>query len=377
MKEDKYFEEKISRALEAIKHPENFTDEELRKLLNDTKCLQACRDLLDGKEALARQNATAPDIEKEWSKFSSQHTTQKDIRHKGELNSPDGAPKGKTRNIDTFGRKLSVPAVKRMRFIGLSIVLIAASIALLFWLYAPAHSYYTVFEARTVAQEISIHTHEGKNLLTVPRGMNNQITLTDGTRIWLNAESQLEYPENFEGQEKRVVRLKGEAYFEVAKDPSKPFQVEMNGATITVLGTHFNVKADAESDDITATLVEGSIRFEGAKQNIVMTPNQQLTFNRSTNKVDVKEIDTDTFTAWKDGLLKYKSIPFTELIENLKDIYQVEIRIDDERLADPSITVSGTFNQKQSIEQILKVISHSLPIRWTNKTGNYHIQHAH
>lgn len=122
MKEDKYFEEKISRALEAIKHPENFTDEELRKLLNDTKCLQACRDLLDGKEALARQNATAPDIEKEWSKFSSQHTTQKDIRHKGELNSPDGAPKGKTRNVDTFGRKLSVPAVKRMRFIGLSIV---------------------------------------------------------------------------------------------------------------------------------------------------------------------------------------------------------------------------------------------------------------
>ena len=377
MKEDKYFEEKISRALEAIKHPENFTDEELRKLLNDTKCLQACRDLLDGKEALARQNATAPDIEKEWSKFSSQHTTQKDIRHKGELNSPDGAPKGKTRNVDTFGRKLSVPAVKRMRFIGLSIVLIAASIALLFWLYAPAHSYYTVFESRTVAQEISIHTHEGKNLLTVPRGMNNQITLTDGTRIWLNAESQLEYPENFEGQEKRVVRLKGEAYFEVAKDPSKPFQVEMNGASITVLGTHFNVKADAESDDITATLVEGSIRFEGAKLNIVMTPNQQLTFNRSTNKVDVKEIDTDTFTAWKDGLLKYKSIPFTELIENLKDIYQVEIRIDDERLADPSITVSGTFDQKQSIEQILKVISHSLPIRWTNKTGNYHIQHAH
>lgn len=137
------------------------------------------------------------------------------------------------------------------------------------------------------------------------------------------------------------------------------------------------MKADAESDDITATLVEGSIRFEGAKLNIVMTPNQQLTFNRSTNKVDVKEIDTDTFTAWKDGLLKYKSIPFTELIENLKDIYQVEIRIDDERLADPSITVSGTFDQKQSIEQILKVISHSLPIRWTNKTGNYHIQHAH
>ena len=200
--------------------------------------------------------------------------------------------------------------------------------------------------------------------------------LPDHSVVWLNSGSTLRYPTVFK-KDNRNVELKGEAYFEVAKDPSKPFQVEMNGASITVLGTHFNVKADAESDDITATLVEGSIRFEGAKQNIVMTPNQQLTFNRSTNKVDVKEIDTDTFTAWKDGLLKYKSIPFTELIENLKDIYQVEIRIDDERLADPSITVSGTFNQKQSIEQILKVISHSLPIRWTNKTGNYHIQHAH
>ena len=180
----------------------------------------------------------------------------------------------------------------------------------------------------------------------------SNFTMEDGTIITLNKNSRLSYSD-------------------------KPFQVEMNGASITVLGTHFNVKADAESDDITATLVEGSIRFEGAKLNIVMTPNQQLTFNRSTNKVDVKEIDTATFTAWKDGLLKYKSIPFTELIENLKDMYQVEIRIDDERLADPSITVSGTFDQKQSIEQILKVISHSLPIRWTNKTGNYHIQHAH
>ena len=150
----------------------------------------------------------------------------------------------------------------------------------------------------------------------------------------------------------------------------------MNGASIIVLGTHFNVKADTESDDITATLVEGSIRFKGAKQNIVMTPNQQLTFSRSTNKVDVKEIDTDTFTAWKDGLLKYKSISFTQLVENLKDIYQVEIQIDDERLTDPSITVSGTFDQKQSFDQILKVISYSLPVRWTNDNGIYHIQYA-
>ncbi len=150
----------------------------------------------------------------------------------------------------------------------------------------------------------------------------------------------------------------------------------MDGASITVLGTHFNVKAEAESDDITATLVEGSIRFEGAKQNIVMTPNQQLTFSRSTNKVDLKETDTDTFTAWKDGLLKYKSIPFIELIKELQNTYKVEIQINSQELMKPNVTVSGTFSQEQNIEQILKVISRSLPIRWHNDNGVYYIKYA-
>ena len=206
-------------------------------------------------------------------------------------------------------------------------------------------------------------------------GQRAQTVLPDGSKVWLNASSKIVYHNSLWSSD-RQIDLSGEAYFEVAKDPSKPFQVEMNGASITVLGTHFNVKADAESDDITATLVEGSIRFEGAKQNIVMTPNQQLTFNRSTNKVDVKEIDTDTFTAWKDGLLKYKSIPFVELIKELQSAYKVEIQIDSQELKNPAVTVSGTFSQEQSIEQILKVISRSLPIRWHNSERVYYIQYA-
>ena len=203
----------------------------------------------------------------------------------------------------------------------------------------------------------------------------SNFTMEDGTVITLNKNSRLSYSDKY-GKDNRNVKLEGEAYFEVAKDSGKPFQVEINGASITVLGTHFNVKADAESDDITATLVEGSIRFEGAKQNIVMTPNQQLTFSRSTNKVDVKHVDTDPFTFWKDGLLKYKSIPFIELIKELQSTYKVEIQIDSQELKNPAVTVSGTFSQEQSIEQILKVISRSLPIRWHNSDGVYYIQYA-
>ncbi len=217
------------------------------------------------------------------------------------------------------------------------------------------------------------HVAEYYTLLTDEHKSN--FTREDGTVITLNKNSHLSYSDTY-GKNSRNVKLEGEAYFEVAKDSGKPFQVEMNGASIVVLGTHFNVKADAKADDITATLVEGSIRFKGAKQNIVMTPNQQLTFSRSTNKVDIKHVDTDPFTSWKDGLFKYKSIPFIELIEELQATYKVEIRIDSGELMKPAVTVSGTFSEEQSIEQILKVISRSLPIRWHNSDGVYYIQYA-
>ena len=324
--------------------------------------MQACRDLLDGKEALARQNATAPDIEKEWSKFSSQHTTQKDIRHKGELNSPDGAPKGKTRNIDTFGRKLSVPAVKRMRFIGLSIVLIAASIALLFWLYAPAHSYYTVFEARTVAQEISIHTHEGKNLLTVPRGMNNQITLTDGTRIWLNAESQLEYPENFKGQEKRVVRLKGEAYFEVTPDKDRPFIVETDELAVRALGTSFNVKSYEEEKDVSTVLMTGKVEVTSDYDRLVLNPNERIVFNKQTGHMEKSTVEnTGDYINWKYNALTFNGETFENIVHTLERYYNTRIVFESETLKKYRFT--GTPGNT-SLESILQILSLTSPLSY-------------
>lgn len=217
------------------------------------------------------------------------------------------------------------------------------------------------------------HVSEYYTLLTDEH--KSDFTLEDGTLITLNKNSRLSYSDAY-GKGKRVVRLEGEAYFEVAKDPERPFQVDMNGASITVLGTHFNVKANTASDEIIATLTEGSIRFEGADEKIILVPNQQLTFSRSSSQTDIRQVDPDTFTAWKDGLLKYKSIPFAELIKELENVYQVEIRLGNAELAKSSMTVSGTFSKDQNIEQILKVISRSLPIRWNNKDGVYYIQYA-
>lgn len=227
----------------------------------------------------------------------------------------------------------------------------------------------TFFLNRTGGQHVS----EYYTLLTDEH--KSDFTLEDGTIITLNKNSRLRYSDAY-GKKERVVRLEGEAYFKVAKDPEKPFQVEMNGASIIVLGTHFNVKADLESDEITATLVEGAIRFEGADEKIILAPNQQLTFSRSSSRANIKQVDPDLFTAWKDGLLKYKSIPFANLIKELENVYQVKIRLGDAELARSTTTVSGTFSKDQNIEQILKVISRSLPIRWYNSNGTYYIQYA-
>lgn len=325
MEEEKYLEEKINRALQAMERPENFTDEKLHELLDDEQCLQTCRDLLDSKEALARQNAPAPDIEKEWNKFSSQHTMQTNIHRRGELNSPDSNPKGEITDVDVSGRKLSTPAAKRTRFIGLSMVLIAASVALLVWFYTPVHSSYTVFEANTLAQEISIEPHEGRNLLTVPRGMNKKITLADGTRIWLNAESQLEYPETFEGQERRLVHLKGEAYFEVAKDTAHPFIVETDLLETQVLGTSFNVRAYSP-DDAHVTLLEGSIKVSDThhKKELLIKPGQNATLQKG-GTFSVNEVQAKDYSTWAEGQFYFDNTELVEIMRELGRWYNINI----------------------------------------------------
>ncbi len=238
-----------------------------------------------------------------------------------------------------------------------------AAIALLFICSTVFYVYYT-----------ENHVSTYYTLLTDER-KSSRFTLEDGSTVTLNKNSRVSYSNKY-GEMMRDVTLEGEAYFEVAKDSGKPFRVELNGASVVVLGTHFNIKAEVGSDDITTTLMEGSIRFESAEQNVVMTPNQQLTFNRTTHKVDVKQVNADLFVAWKFGLLKYKSLPLVEIIKELQRVYKVEIYVDDPELLESTVAVSGTFREEQSLEQVLDVISRSLPVRWHNNDGVYYIQHT-
>lgn len=313
MNEDKRLEEKMERTLQAITHTEEFSEEELRMLSTDEECLQVCRDLLEAKEALARKNAPNPNVEEEWSKFSACHSaSQASIQQEGD---PQYS------SVDTLMRK------RRTRIIRLGITLLAAaSIALFFLLHASAPVGYTVFEATAEAQEITVDTQKGINVLTVPRGMNKKITLSDDTQVWLNAETRLEYPESFEGQERRVVRLKGEAYFEVAKDAEHPFIVETDLLETQVLGTSFNVRAYSP-EDAHVTLMEGSVKVRNAdhKNEVLIKSGENATLQHN-GKLFVKQVEeATTYQSWTEGQFYFDNTELVEIMRELGRWYNINI----------------------------------------------------
>lgn len=192
--------------------------------------------------------------------------------------------------------------------------------------------------------------------------------LPDGTEISLNKNSTLSYSSSY-GEKIREVSLEGEGYFSVTKDKTKAFVVDLNGSRISVLGTVFNVKNDSKENVTTATLVEGSIRFETPEQQILLKPDQQLVFNKSENKIGIENVSTDLITAWKSHLIKYKSISFKEFLDMLKDRYTVDIVLSNEILGEQKVT--GSFDESLTVDQILDLMKKNLSFRWKKEGDKY------
>jgi len=199
----------------------------------------------------------------------------------------------------------------------------------------------------------------------------SEFTLTDGTKVILNKDGKLTYSSSF-GDKCRTVQLEGEAFIEVTKDSTRVFEVKMDQASIKVLGTKFNVKANPHENSIEATLVEGSIRFESETQKVLLNPNQQLKYNKQTAKIDINSVDTEFYTSWKYDVSKYKSLSLKNLVCDLEKKYKVKIEIINRKLED--VIVSGSFSNDQSIEDALEVISRSIPFEWDKKGNTYYVR---
>ncbi|MCA5005663.1 FecR family protein [Sphingobacterium bovistauri] len=186
--------------------------------------------------------------------------------------------------------------------------------------------------------------------LLVPNGKEFQITLSDGTKVFLNAGSELTYPIKFT-QSTRNVQLKGEAYFDVKTIKTKPFLVKTPTQTIEVLGTQFNVNEYSNTNP-SVTLVEGSVEIETLKKNkVLLTPNQHATNTNGT--LSVKNVDVSEYIAWKNGEFLFNYEKLSTAMEKIKRWYDIDIKVDPN--AD-DIQLWGSIKRKENFTEVLKLI---------------------
>lgn len=196
------------------------------------------------------------------------------------------------------------------------------------------------------------------NTITTPRGGQYQVTLPDGTAIWLNSVSSITFPTAFNEKE-RVVQITGEAYFEVSQLISKntpekvPFVVQAADSRITVLGTHFNINAYTDEEAIRTTLTEGAVSVSSGTASVLISPGEQATLVKDKGYYKITHPDIEEVLAWKNGMFLFKNTSMQAIMRRIARWYDVSVRYQ----ADVSgIMYSGGLSRKDSIEKLLELL---------------------
>lgn len=191
------------------------------------------------------------------------------------------------------------------------------------------------------------------NTIETPKGGKFQVRLPDGSKVWLNAASSLRFPTVFSG-DKREVELKGEAYFEVAHDPTKIFEVATRNQTVQVLGTHFNINAYADEPSVNTTLLEGSVRISDLRTNNtqLLKPGEQAKLSEGIEVVNLK--NTTETVAWKDGYFQFDEADIETVMRQIERWYDVTVRYEGQYI--PNQRFGGEIERSLSLLQVLKVL---------------------
>lgn len=196
------------------------------------------------------------------------------------------------------------------------------------------------------------------NRLVIPRGGEYKIVLADGSQVWINSQSVLEFPARFVGKERRV-KLTGEAYFDVSKDVEKPFVVEVGDKEVQVLGTSFNVN-DYDGKFMT-TLVTGKVNVRIGKNNYTLDPSMQICVG--DGDVVLKKVDTKEFTAWKDGVFVFKKQKLQDVLDILSRWYDIDVFYQNADLKDLHFT--GTIERHNDIADVVKFLEKTDMVNFT------------
>jgi len=200
----------------------------------------------------------------------------------------------------------------------------------------------------------SKNDHEIKyNTLVTPKSKVFIVILADGTKVWLNASSAIKYPTQF-ASEIRNVYLSGEAYFEVAKDASKPFIVSTKDMTIQALGTSFNVMAYPNDNVVETTLVHGGVSVKTSNNNLILEPGNQARFNKKTENLQKRPINVELYTSWKDGKYIFDYEDLETVMTKISRWYNVNVYCSNKDAK--KIHFSGTLFKYNTIRQTLHII---------------------
>jgi len=290
--------------------------------------------------------------------------------------------------IEEFEVTPAPPQKDKRVFFKVSPALFRAAAVLLI-IFSIAGAYFTGRKQSPVFQGSDMSYNE----IYVPKGQRSHISMSDGSTIWINADSRVRFQNNY-GGESRDIWLEGEAFFEVAKDISKPFYVHTSDLKLKVHGTSFNVKAYPDEDIIETTLVEGSFSFEMTEAGnrsgeVFLEPNHKALYlkkeaqlvtsevgretdvNLEPGKIIISEpVEVEPVISWTDGKLVFEDEPFEEIAVKLERKYDIEIFINSEDIKKTRYT--GVLRDV-SIEQALKAIQLSMPISYSIKDNEVNI----
>lgn len=199
------------------------------------------------------------------------------------------------------------------------------------------------------------------NTLSTARGEQAQVKLPDGTLVFLNAASSLAYPTTFKGLSTRETSLKGEAYFQVAKDKKHPFIVKTKNQQVEVLGTRFNVNAyDDDHKNITkTTLEEGSVKVSAGEKELTIIPGEQASIQN--NKIAVIKADLEEVLAWKNGYFRFNGEKITSIMTKLSRWYNIDVVY----LGPPTDeTFTGTVSSDKNLSQALKILQNTNGVKF-------------
>ncbi len=198
---------------------------------------------------------------------------------------------------------------------------------------------------------------EVMHTLVVPKGGEFFLSLSDGSKIWVNSQTTIKYPKEFIGENRMIELIEGEAYFEIAKDPKHPFIVNTQKGMVKVLGTSFNIRAYNDEEKNITTLIEGSVSLSQnyvQESEVELRPGQHGVIIDVNRKIQVEDIDTYPIVAWKDGYYIFNSNSLESIFNQLSRWYDFKVEFENNQVRD--MEFRGNVNRKEGITEILDLL---------------------